>query len=86
MIVEFETLVRNNTRTLVPKPLNRKPITIRWLYKVKLKSNSSLDKYKLRFIARCFKQQYDIDYYEKFFLVVKSQTSCVVLTLELTSG
>lgn len=66
MKIEFEAIVRNNTWTLVPKPLDCKPITTKWLYNVKLKSGSSLEKYKSKVVARGYKQQYDIDYLEIF--------------------
>lgn len=75
MKVEFEALVRNKTWTLVPKPLDCKPITTKWLYKVKLKSDSSLDKHKSRVFARGYKQKYVIDYSKTFSLVPKSSYS-----------
>lgn len=69
--------------TLVPKPKGYKPITCKWVYRVKLKSESSLDKYKSCLVAKGYKQKYGMDYSETFFRVVKPQTIQLVLTISL---
>lgn len=55
MKVEFDALVRNNTWTLISKPKSCKQTSSKWIYKVKLKSACSLDKYKCRVVAKSYK-------------------------------
>ncbi|GJX05812.1 putative RNA-directed DNA polymerase [Tanacetum coccineum] len=47
--------------------------------------NGAIIRYKARFVAKCFRQQPDIDFHETFSLVVKSKTIRVVLSLAVTN-
>lgn len=69
--VKLDAFIHNNTWTLVPKSKNCKPIASKWLYKVNLKSDCTLDIYKCRVVAKGYKQKLCIDNYETFSLVVK---------------
>ena len=42
--------------------LNVYIIDNRWIYKIKLNQNDSINKYKARFVAKKFQQKYDIDF------------------------
>ena len=39
---------------------------MQWVYKIKNKSDESLDRYKAQLVAKGFNQEYDIDYEETF--------------------
>lgn len=56
------------------------------MYKIKRKSDGSLDRYKARLVAKGFKQRYDIDYEDTFSPVVKAATIRVVLSLAMSNG
>lgn len=43
-------------------PIRKKPITIRWVYKVKMKPNGEVSKYKVRLVAKGFLQIHGLDY------------------------
>ena len=63
---EFDSLHKNNTWIITPLPPNRKPITSKWIFKIKTKADGTLDKYKARLVARRFTQIAGIDYNETF--------------------
>jgi hypothetical protein len=68
---EIKALNENQTWDLVPRPNEVKPISCKWVYKVKTRPDGSIERYKARLVARGFSQQYGLDYEETFSLVAK---------------
>jgi histone deacetylase 1/2 len=71
----------NKTWHFVPRPPNNNVIDCKWVYKIKRKSNGTIDRYKSRLVAKGFKQRYGIDYDDTFSLVVKHATIHIILSL-----
>ena len=86
MKTEYVALLTNSTWTLVPKPVNKCIIGCKWIYKLKLKANGSVDRFKAHLVAKGFNQTYGIDYFETFCPVVKPTTIWIVLSLVISHG
>jgi len=73
---EIKSLNDNQTWDLVPRPNEVKPISCKWIYKVKTRPDGSVERYKARLVARSFSQQM-----ETFSPVAKITTVRVLLAL-----
>lgn len=54
---------------------------VKWIYKIKLKENGKVDKYKAKLMAKGYLQEYGVDYYEVFTLVARYDTIRLVVPL-----
>lgn len=81
MTDEFNSLMQNNTWTLVEKPVDASVIDNKWVYKIKYKSNGDIDRYKARLVVRGFTQEYGVNYYETFSPVVKFPSMRTILAI-----
>ena len=66
MSQELEALEATGTWEVVPRPPQSFPITCKWIYKVKTKSDGSVERCKARLVARGFQQTHGQDYDETF--------------------
>jgi hypothetical protein len=86
MLDEFNTLLQNNTWSLIPCPAGANVVTGKWIFWHKLNPDGSLSRYKARWVLRGFTQQAGMDYNETFSPVVKPATVRVVLSLATSKG
>ena len=83
---EFDALQGNLTWTLIPRPAGAKIISGKWVFKHKLNSDGSLERYKARWVVCGFHQRPGINFQETFSPVVKPATIRTVLTLVATKN
>lgn len=49
---ELDALEENNTWTIMPLPPGKKSIGSKWVYKVKLKPDGTVERFKARLVAK----------------------------------
>lgn len=81
MQLELQALHKNHTWHLVPPPTNAKIIGCKWVFKLKLKLDGTIERHKARLVAKGFHQTQGLDYFETFSLVVKPTTIQIVLSI-----
>jgi hypothetical protein len=71
---ELTALLKNKTWDLVTLPPHKKAIGCKWVFKVKLHADGTIERHKARLVAKCFTQTEGIDYTDTFSPVVKMTT------------
>lgn len=66
MADELSSLKRNETWTLVEAPKDRKPIRNKWIFRLKIKPDGSVDRYKARLVIKGCSQKPGIDFSDIF--------------------
>ena len=78
---ELEPIERNKTWKLAKLPDKKKAISVKWVFKLKLKPDGSIGKHKARLVARGFLQKPRLDYFEVFAPVARHETIRLVIAL-----
>ncbi|XP_071740351.1 uncharacterized mitochondrial protein AtMg00820-like [Rutidosis leptorrhynchoides] len=86
MIDEYKALMDNNTWVLVPRLPNMQVIRSMWIYRHKMKSDCSFERYKARLVSDGRSQTPDIDCHETFSPVVKPATIRMVLSIAVSKS
>lgn len=58
---ELTTLMRHGTWKLISPPTNCNPVGCKWIFHVKRKSDESVDRFKVRLVAKGFNQRKGLD-------------------------
>ncbi|KAL0462812.1 UNVERIFIED_CONTAM: Retrovirus-related Pol polyprotein from transposon RE1, partial [Sesamum latifolium] len=85
MQAEIIALERNNTWITTQLPDNKKAIGCRWMYKLKLKPDGTVE-FKARLVAKGYSQMEGVDYTDCFAPVAKTVTVRVFLAIAASKG
>ena len=78
---EYDSIIKNKMWEMVPLPHGKKPIGLRWIFKLKKNSNGEIAKYKARLVAKGYVQKAGVDYEEVFALVARMETVRLIIAL-----
>ncbi|KAL0349418.1 UNVERIFIED_CONTAM: Retrovirus-related Pol polyprotein from transposon RE2 [Sesamum angustifolium] len=83
---ELIALDKNETWELVPLQPGKRAIGSKWVFKLKLNQDGSVQCYKARLVAKCYNEIEGIDYFDRFSPVTKSVTMRVFLAVAVAKG
>jgi hypothetical protein len=63
---KLDALLKTGTWDLIDLPTGKSAIGCKWVYKIKTRSDGTVDRYKARLVAKGFTQEYGIEYEETF--------------------
>jgi hypothetical protein len=63
---EMDSIMCNGTWEVVEHPFGCKPIICKWVFKKKLRSNGTIERYKARLIAKGYTQKEGEDFFDTY--------------------
>ncbi|XP_062093679.1 uncharacterized mitochondrial protein AtMg00820-like [Humulus lupulus] len=81
---EITSLNSQGTWNLVSPPQDAKIIGCKWVYKVKLHADGTVERYKARLVSKGYHQTHGLDFHETFSLVIKPTTIRLVLNIAVS--
>ena len=77
---------KNNTRVFVPRLSDKEDLGTKWMFKINLNLNGTLNKYKTRMVVKGYTQKHGIFFYETFVLVARFDTIKFLLAVAAHHG
>jgi hypothetical protein len=83
---EYQSIMKNVVWDIVLRPKGKSVLTSKWIYKIKHATDGSVEKYKVRFVAKGFSQVEGIDYEETFSPVARYTSIRTIISLAVSMG
>ncbi len=83
---EIDSISHNQTWTLIELPPRKRPITTRWVYKVKNDPMGTPSKYNVRLVAKVNEQKEGLNFQESFAPMIKWNTIKTMIALAIHCG
>nr|KYP63709.1 hypothetical protein KK1_018288 [Cajanus cajan] len=78
---EIKMIEKNDTWELADRPQHKQPIGVKWVYRTKLNTDGSINKYKARLVVKGYAQVFGVDFLETVALVTRLDTIRMLLAL-----
>jgi hypothetical protein len=78
---KINVLEQAGTWTTVPCPTDKNIVGCKWVFRLKRKANGSVEKYKVRLIARGFMQIHGVDYFDTYSPIAKLSSFRMLLAM-----
>lgn len=78
---ELRMIEKNKTWVLVNKPAGKKILGVKWVFKLKLNADGSLNKHKARLVVKGYSQEIGIDVFDTFAPVARLDTIRLLLAI-----
>jgi hypothetical protein len=86
MMEEIDSIEENGTWSLIDLPPGRKPIGVKWVFKVKRDEHMAMSKHKARLVVMGYAQRHGNDYDEVFAPVARLDSVRLLITLTAHEG
>ncbi|GKB68942.1 zinc finger, CCHC-type containing protein [Tanacetum coccineum] len=78
---EMDSIMGNNTWVLADLPLGCKPLGCKWIFKIKLNVDETIEKFNARLVIQGFRQNLGIDYFDTYAPVAHIRTIRLLIAL-----
>jgi hypothetical protein len=82
----MNSILFNETWELVDRPYGCKLVGCKWVFKKKFRPDGTIDKYKIRLVAKSYTQKEGEYFFDTYSSVARLTTICVLLSLTISHG